>query len=198
VPFLMAPALHDVEAWNESVCAGTWGPLAARGGEWLRRALDLEHWPAFQHSFHRLVEELRAVGSGERGSAPGSIVVLSGDVHHAYVAEAAFPRGSGVRSVVVQAVCSPMRNPLDARERRFMRALHRGPAARLARLLAGAAGVRRPPLRWRLLAPATFDNHVGTLELTGRGARMRIECTRPEEWREPQLHTTVEHEIARI
>src|SRR3712207_8062569 len=39
-----------------------------------------------------------------------SIVTLSGDVHHAYLAEVAYPRGSGVRSAVWQAVCSPFRN----------------------------------------------------------------------------------------
>jgi phosphodiesterase/alkaline phosphatase D-like protein len=198
LPFLLSPALHDVEAWNEAVCAGAWGGLAARAGEKLRQELDLEHWAAFGDSFHALVEELRAVGAGERGEAPGSIIVLSGDVHHAYVAETAFPAGSGVRSAIVQAVCSPMRNPLDARERRFMRAMHRGPAAAVARWLARSAGVRAPRMRWRLMAPATFDNHVGTLELDGRGALMRIECTRPEEWREPLLHESFARTIAEI
>lgn len=195
LPFLMAPALHDLEAWNEAVCAGAWGALAARGGEKLRQAADLEHWPAFQSSFAQLADELRAVGSGERGAPPASIVLLSGDVHHAYVAEAAFPAGSGVRSTVVQAVCSPMRNPLDKRERRFMRAMHTRAAARLARLLARAAGVAAPRLRWRLLAPATFDNHVGTLELRGRGAHVRVECTRPAEWQAPRLHTSFERTL---
>lgn len=198
LPFLLAPALHDVEAWNEAVCAGAWGRLAARAGEWLRQELDLEHWAAFRHSFERLVEELREVGSGARGEAPGSIVLLSGDVHHAYVADAGFPVGSGVQSAVVQAVCSPMRNPLDVRERRIMRAMHRRPAALVARALARAAGVPRPRLRWRLMAPATFDNHVGTLTLDGRGAHLAIECTRPEEWRAPQLHTSFERTIAEI
>lgn len=198
LPFLLAPALHDVEAWNEAVCAGAWGRAAAWVGEKLRQGLDLEHWAAFQTSFHDFVEELRAVGSGERGEAPGSIIVLSGDVHHAYVAEAGFPRGSGVRSAVVQAVCSPMRNPLDARERRFMRVMHRRPAATLARWLARTAGVEEPRMRWRLMAPATFDNHVGTLELDGRGAYMKIECTRPEEWRQPRLHESFARTIAEI
>src|SRR5262249_30291554 len=44
VPVFMAKAIHDVEAWNEAVCAGRWGGLAARAGERLRRALDLDHW----------------------------------------------------------------------------------------------------------------------------------------------------------
>jgi hypothetical protein len=48
------------------------------------------------------------------------------------------------------------------------------------------------------MAPATFDNHVGTLTLDGRGAELAIECTRPQEWREPQLHTSFERTIAEI
>ncbi|ADB54093.1 alkaline phosphatase D family protein [Conexibacter woesei] len=197
LPFLLAPALHDAEAWNEAVCAGAWGGLAARAGEKLRQGADLEHWAAFQHSFAQLADELRAVGSGERGAPPASIVLLSGDVHHAYVAEVAFPAGSGVESAVVQAVCSPMRNPLDRRERRAIRFAHGRVAARVARLLARAAGVRPPRLRWRFLAPATFDNHVGVLELRGRGAHLRVECTRPEEWQAPALHATFERTLTR-
>ena len=55
------------------------------------RVLPGEHWGAFQHSFHRLRELIEEVGSGEDGSrAPASIVLLSGDVHHAYLAEVAF------------------------------------------------------------------------------------------------------------
>ena len=56
LPVLLAPTLHYVEAWNEAVCQGAWGSLAARWSEKLRRALDLEHWAAFQDSFHRLIE----------------------------------------------------------------------------------------------------------------------------------------------
>lgn len=188
LPVLLSPALHDVEAWNEAVCAGAWGRLAARAGERLRQGADLEHWAAFGDSFAQLADELRAVGSGERGRAPASIVLLSGDVHHGYAAEAAFPRGSGVTSAVVQAVCSPMRNPLDRRERRVIRLLQTRPAAVLARLLARSAGVRPPRLRWRLLAPATFDNHIGTLRIAGRTVRLRVERTRPDEWAAPKLH----------
>ena len=51
LPVFMLEAIHYLEAWNEAVCAGAWGGLAARLGEKLRRALDLEHWPAFQRSF---------------------------------------------------------------------------------------------------------------------------------------------------
>ena len=54
----MAEAIHYLEAWNEASCSGAWGGLAARLGERLRRALDLEHWLAFQRSFATLIELL--------------------------------------------------------------------------------------------------------------------------------------------
>ena len=77
----------------------------------------MEHWAAFQESFARLVELFRAVGTGERGEPPASIVTLSGDVHHAYLFEVGYPRGTGMKSSVWQAVCSPYRNPLEKKER---------------------------------------------------------------------------------
>ena len=71
---------------------------------------------------------------------------LSGDVHHAYLFEVAFPRGAGVRSHVFQAVCSPYRNPLDKRERQVdpdrRVAAVRAPSTRA---LAASAGVDDPP-----------------------------------------------------
>ena len=79
----------------------------------MRQAVDMEHWAAFQDSFARLTELFRAIGTGERGEPPASIVALSGDVHHAYLFEVGYPRGTGMRTKVWQAVCSPYRNPLD-------------------------------------------------------------------------------------
>src|SRR5262249_8100420 len=55
LPVFMLPGAHHVEAWNEAVCSGAWGDRAARLGETLRRALDLEHWPAFQRSFATMI-----------------------------------------------------------------------------------------------------------------------------------------------
>jgi hypothetical protein len=96
LPVLLAPTLHYVEAWNEAVCDGAWGRWAQRPGEQLRRALDLEHWAAFQHSFHRLIALVGDVGSGRRGRAPASIVMLGGDVHQAYLEQVGFRPARGV------------------------------------------------------------------------------------------------------
>ncbi|WP_354701558.1 hypothetical protein DSM112329_01877 [Paraconexibacter sp. AEG42_29] len=195
LPLFLAPAVHALEGWNEAVCAGAWGRTGVRVGEYIRQALDLEHWSAFRTSFAELAEVLRSVGAGERGTPPASIVVLSGDVHHAYLAEAGFPRGSGVRSAVVQAVCSPVRNPLNRHERLVLRGAHTRIATAVARGLARAAGVREPPVRWRLPETPTFDNQIATLSLSGRSARLRIEKTQAHEWREPRLHVSLDRVI---
>ncbi len=139
VPFLLSPGFHHLEAWNERLADGAWGRLAARQSERLRRAVDFDHWAAFQYSFGRLRKLIEEVGSGRRGEAPASIVVLSGDVHHAYLSEVEFGTGASVGSRVYQAVCSPYRNPLGRGERRVVRAGF----SRWLRLItqrAGAAG----------------------------------------------------------
>ena len=174
-PPLLAPALHYLEAWNEAVCAGAWGRPAAKLGERLRRAFDFDHWAAFGESFERLAALLEEVGSGP--NAPASITLLSGDVHHAYLAEVAFRRGAGVRSAVHQAVCSPFRNALDSHERATIRAALSPPGVALARWLAHAAGAPEPPIRWRFVAGPYFDNQAGTLVLDGRVATALLDKT---------------------
>ena len=195
LPVLLAPAMHHVEAWNEAVCDGAWGRLAARAGERLRQALDLERWPAFGGCFNRLAVLLEDVAAGRRGPAPATIVLLSGDVHHAYVAEASFP-GREVTSRVLQATCSPVRNPLDKLERRLLRAAFTRPVTALTRRLARAAGVPPPPLRWAFAQPPTFDNQIARLDLSGREAQLLIEKTVAEDWQEPRLHPILSLEIA--
>ena len=196
VPYLLSPTFHHLEAWNERLCDGVWGGAAARGSERLRRALDFDHWAAFQFSFQRFRQLLEEVGSGKRGKPPASIAILSGDVHHAYLSEVAFPRGAGVQSNVVQAVCSPYRNPLDERERRVIRAGFTRPAEVLARGLAKLAGAPDPGIRWRPLEGPYFDNQVATLRLDGREAWVRLDKTVRGEKDESSLEKTFERRVA--
>jgi len=176
-PVLLEPALHYAEAWNEAVCDGAWGEWAVLPGEKLRRAADLDHWAAFRLSYERFVHLLQEVGSGARGSPPASIVILSGDVHHAYLAEVAFRRGTSIRSAVYQAVCSPFRNALDAHERHVIRFALTAAGLAIGRGLARAAGARDPDIRWRFVEGPFFDNQVATIMLEGREARMMLEKT---------------------
>ena len=196
VPFLLSPGFHHLEAWNERLCDGAWGGLVARASEKLRRAADFDHWAAFQFSFRRLRELLAEVASGKRGKPPASIVILSGDVHHAYLCEVAFPRGDKIESPVYQAVCSPYRNPLDAKERQVIRTGFSRPFSAFARGLARLSGAPDPGIRWRLLEGPHFDNQVATLRLDGRRAVARLDKTVAGDERERSLEKTFERRIA--
>jgi PhoD-like phosphatase len=196
VPYLLSPGFHYLEAWNERLCDGAWGTPLARAGEKLRRAVDFDHWASFQFSFQRLRELLEEVGSGKRGRVPASIVILSGDVHHAYLCDVAFKRGAGMESSVLQAVCSPYRNPLDERERKVVRAGFSRPFAALARGLARASGAPDPGIRWRLLEGPFFDNQIGTVHLDGREATVRLDKTVAGKEDETALEKTFEHRVA--
>jgi PhoD-like phosphatase len=195
-PYLLAHGMQYAEAWSERVCNGEWGEPAAKLVEKLRRAVDLDHWGAFQLSFHRIAELLRQIGSAERGSPPSSILLLSGDVHHAYVCEVGFRRGSKVTSRVYQLVCSPFRNPLDETERRKAKIAMSRAAWALTRAIARIAGVPEAEIRWRFLEGPYFDNQIASLTLSHRAAYLKLEKTRPGEPKENRLDTTFERRLA--
>ena len=182
LPLMLAPGMHFLEAWNEAVCDGAYGALGARAGEAIRQGLDLEHWAAFRSSFDRMCRLLKTVATGASGThePPATIIALSGDVHHAYLAEVGFPAGTGARSNVWQAVCSPFRNPLDHGERRAIRFAASRAGTLVGKALAWSARVPDPPVRWRFVHDAPwFDNQIATLHLEGRSAVMQIEKTLP-------------------
>jgi hypothetical protein len=196
VPFLLSPGFHHLQAWSERVCDGAWGKAPARAMEKLRRAVDFDHWASFDDSFQLLRRLLEEVGAGRHGKAPASIVVLSGDVHHAYLAEMAFRPDAGIESAVYQAVCSPYRNPLDRHERLAIEAGFSRPFTAATRSLAGAAGAPDPGLRWRLAEGPYFDNQVASLRFDGRRATMRLDKTVPGGEEERRLECVFERRLA--
>ncbi|MEA2405511.1 MAG: hypothetical protein QOE08_2158 [Thermoleophilaceae bacterium] len=195
LPWLLAPGMHYLEAWNEKTAGGAWGSWFAKQAEKIRQGLDLEHWAAFEDSFLRVAKLVTEISTGKRGTPPASIVALSGDVHHAYLAEVALPRGSGARTPIYQAVCSPIRNPLGSRERAVIKFAASKPMAVLMRALARAAGVKDPPLRWRLDDRPKFDNQISTLEWKGRDARVWLERAMPGDMKHPRLELSAEREL---
>ncbi|MBA2615274.1 MAG: alkaline phosphatase family protein [Actinobacteria bacterium] len=195
-PYLLAPGIHDVQAWNEAVCGGAWGAPAATLGEKIREALDLDHWASFPRAFRRLTELVTEVGQGKRGRPPASIVALSGDVHNAYLAQVGFRRGTGVQSNVYQAVCSPIRNPLDAKERRAQRFATTPLATVIGRVLRISAGVPPPEIRWRFVREPSFDNQIATLELDGRSALLRVERAVERGDSGPELELVFDYTLA--
>jgi hypothetical protein len=98
-----------------------------------------------------------------------------------------------VRSAVHQAVCSPVRNPLDSREKRAIKAGMSPATHAVTRLLARSAGVPDPRIRWRIQEGPWFDNVLATLDVDGRRLDLRIERTPPGE---PRLETVLEQRLA--
>ena len=160
LPFLLPPGLHHLEAWDEAVAAGAWGRLASRVAEFLRQAVDLEHWGAFQRTFRQVAAMAEEVADGKRGTAPRTVTFLSGDVHHSYVSEVRHRRGARI----IQAVCSPIRNPLPRVMRFATATLAYGIAGFLGSLVSASAKVPKEPFRWRRLRRPWFDNCIATLE----------------------------------
>ena len=173
LPFLLSPGLHHLEAWDEALVGGAWGSRGARFGEWMRQTVDLEHWGAFQHGFAEVAEMALSVAYGERGPAPDTVTFLSGDVHHSYVSEVSKVstegggHRTGPRSRIVQAVCSPIRNPLP-RSMRFATAfLSYGLAGPMGAVAARSAHVPDAPFTWGLIKGPWFDNNLALLEDKG-------------------------------
>jgi hypothetical protein len=197
LPWLLGRGMHYAEAWSEAVAGGAWGEPAAEAAEKLRQAADMEHWAAFQKSFADLRDLFREVGTGERGEPPASIVALSGDVHHAYLFEVGYPRGTGMRSRVWQAVCSPYRNPLAKKERQSIRiGMSRGFEV-VTRALARLAGVDDPGIGWRMTGDGPwFDNQVATLVIDGRQIEMRLDKAVPVDETSAKLERVLEQRLA--
>ncbi|MGR2751984.1 alkaline phosphatase D family protein [Agromyces arachidis] len=159
LPYLLPMGLHHVEAWDEAVSQGAWGRAAAWVGERLRQAVDLEHWAAWQNSFQAVARMITELADGRRGPAPQAITFLSGDVHYSYLAEVERDHGSRI----VQAVCSPVRNPLPRVLRWFAVVMSYGVASPFGALAARSAKVPDPPFRWRTVEGPWFDNNLALL-----------------------------------
>jgi hypothetical protein len=198
LPVFMTKGIHHLEAWNEAVCAGSWGRLAARIGEKIRRGLDLEHWSAFHDSFERLCEWLENVADGTEGTRPpSSIVLLGGDVHNAYINEVTLRTRSTGPSRVFQVVCSPFRNPLGSGQRRAVRLIGTGAAAAVLGALARLAGVERSRADWRFVRRPSFHNSLGELELDGRSGRVTLYRSATEDEDRERLNKLDVTELAR-
>ncbi len=196
LPFVLGPGIHYLEAWNEAVCAGAWGKWATRLGERIRRAIDLEHWSAFQYSFGKLTDLLRSITEGERGRPPASIALLSGDVHHAYLAEITFNQNAGIDTHIYQAVCSPLRNSLAKHERRFMRFGWTRTGQLIGRMLGRSVNIKDSGMRWQLAHEKPwFNNQIATLELQDRKAFYRLEKTDPDR-KEAWLEEVFSHTLS--
>ena len=172
LPFLLPPGLHDLEAIDEVLASGAFSSEALSRpvsslAERLRQKVDLEHWAAFNEGFDEVFELVMSVARGERGRPPSTIMFLSGDVHNSYVAQVENAGRHGARSPIVQAVCSPIRNPMPRALRIMMSAF----AKRLVRPMRWIATrsdrIPDPVYPWRVTDGPWFDNCIGELRVSG-------------------------------
>ncbi|QIK08983.1 alkaline phosphatase family protein [Streptomyces sp. Je 1-4] len=179
LPWLLPHLIHAGEGWNAALCAGERGPRWARRSERLRQRADLEHWSAFPGSFTALTELIAEAGSGAH--APATVCVLSGDVHHAYVAEPHW-RGAGPHpaSRVLQLTCSPVHNSIPGSLQAGFRFGWSRSGRWLGKLLARHGRLPRPAVKWRRTGGPWFGNQLMTLTLAGRAARLALDQTRRE------------------
>jgi PhoD-like phosphatase len=185
LPVFLPVGIHHLQAWNEALCEGRWGRHVASLSESLRRAVDLEHWAAFNRSFEQLCDWLRTMARGTDDAAPpASILLLGGDVHCSSVSEVDL--GVEKSSRVYQLICSPFRNPLSTKERRIVQATGSRVAAKLFALLARLAGVESPSASWHPVRDETFENALGELVLDGRSASATIRRS-PRDGEDPEL-----------
>jgi phosphodiesterase/alkaline phosphatase D-like protein len=167
VPWLLPHAIGDLETINE-IAADRPG-WRGRLGEAIRQGADLEHWPAFRESFDRLTAMIEEAA----GSGPVTVSVLSGDVHHSYVARAELPSRPSGR--VHQLTCSPVHNKMDW----YIRPGFRLSWSRAMRAVTDAwarrAGSPSKPLSWQRIAGPLFGNTIATLDLDDHRAQVFFE-----------------------
>ncbi len=177
LPVFAPGGLHGIQQWSEATCEGAWTRLMNRPAEALRRALDCEHWAAFDTSFREMEELLIEVSDAGRDRAPESVTVIAGDIHFGFISEITMPQPGG--SVVRQAVCSPMRNELARRDRRVMRFGSSRAGRRIGAWLARSVRRARSRLTWEMSSEPVFTNNIGTMTFGPRRADIVIEAVRP-------------------
>ena len=164
------------------------GPLGtgrASLSERLRRAVDLEHWAAFNRSFEQLCDWLRRIARGaEETQPPATILLLGGDVHCSSMSEVDLGSGSCTRVTSSSARRSAIRS--SPTERRILQATGSRFAAKTFALLAKLARVEPPSTRWAPIRKPTFENALGELVLEGRAACATIRRS-PREGEDPEL-----------
>jgi hypothetical protein len=196
LPVLLSRGIHDVEAWNEAVCAGAWGQRFAPIGERIRRAGDLEHWAAFGHSFTLFERLLTGLARGVDGEPPATVTILGGDVHHSYLAEVARPDGVTSPTAIYQLVCSPIHNLLPDNFRELQRIVTSRAGAVIGATLARLARVPAPQLSWRITKGPWFPNMLAALDFDGRHARVRFDRSASDPARKPHLILTDETHLS--
>jgi hypothetical protein len=193
LPLLLPHGLHELERITTAACAGRWGRVGARIGERVRQAAQFTHWAAFPPSYHRALEMLRRAARPPRRG----VMVLSGDVHFAYVATLrAWADGATPQVPVHQLVSSPLCYDLDGTIAGGFRALVSPFGKRVGRWLSRLAGAPPTTTTWTIDTGPVLHNVVTHLELLPDDARVRIERTRADGELGTRLYTALERSLA--
>jgi len=115
----------------------------------------------------------------DRAEPPATICVLSGDVHHAYLAVAHDPKATTSR--IYQITCSPIHNTIP---RAMKLVFHFGWSKTfevVMKAISRLSGVPPLPIYWTHPSGPHFGNQLALLTFEGREARVRLERTvRPD------------------
>ena len=152
VPWLLPRALHDVESVERA-------PLRRQPRPARRPPLGegpAGRGPRALGGVRRLVRAARQadrpgrVAARTARRAPATICVLSGDVHHTYVSEAAYPQP--MQSRVYQLTCSPMHNDIPLAMRLVFKVAWNRFASRLTRFFVRFARATPASIDWTTTA----------------------------------------------
>ncbi|MEU0096244.1 alkaline phosphatase D family protein [Kribbella sp. NPDC006257] len=194
LPFLLSPGLHHLEGWNEAVASGAWGRRAAGIGEDIRQGMDLEHWASFRKSFDDVTDLLTDLVRGE--NPPASILMLSGDVHCSYVAEASLEAVEHPGTAIRQLTMSPFRNPVGRHIALANKLLDSRWMTALLHKLAKSAGVRDVAASWRTAYGPWFGNGVMTVVVDDDRVAVDVDHAKVAGGRQ-ELTSTVRYEVTR-
>jgi hypothetical protein len=190
LPFLLTPGLHHLEGWDEAIACGAWRRPGKAVGERLRQGMDLEHWASFRASFEDVTALLRDLVQSPE--PPRTVLMLSGDVHCSYLADARLRELDHPATSIRQLTMSPFRNPVGRHIRWANRLLATRWCTAALHRLARLAGVEDVAIDWRVTHGLWFDNGVMTLTFDGDTADAEVEHARLDEGRELLEHTARE------
>ena len=173
LPVLLPRGIHHLEGWDEAWASGRYGRAAQGVAEWMRQAVDLEHWSAFRISFGRVVELLRRVCGAPQ--PPQTVLFLSGDVHCSYTASARLADTPHPGTAIRQLTMSPFRNSLPLPIKIVNRLFERAPIRYATRAWSRAFGVQDTGLTWAVDSGPWFQNGVMTVVFDGAQARVEID-----------------------
>jgi hypothetical protein len=205
VPPLLPRGIHTLEAWTERLADGAWGRWAAGFAERLRDGVDLEHWPAFGASFaklEQLVTELAIGRHSPQGNPPASVTLISGDIHHSYLAVVDLPRHTATAatatrtSAVYEAVCSPFHQAIPPKMRYAQQLASSKVSGLLGTAAAMLARAHVPRLTWRITEGPWFENMIATLEYRAARATVRFDHATADQAGEPCLTTVAEADLS--